>query len=81
MDARVDAGEERDAAVEATLTELGDPDRLADGYAGPPGLPDRAGAVHALAPAELTLLSTRAAARGRASWWSSRCSTARRSAR
>jgi hypothetical protein len=34
VDARVDAGEERDAAVTATLTELGDPDKLADGYAG-----------------------------------------------
>jgi len=37
VDARVDAGEERDAAVTATLTELGDPDRLADGYAGRQG--------------------------------------------
>jgi hypothetical protein len=37
VDARVDAGQERDAAVEATLTELGDPDRLADSYAGRPG--------------------------------------------
>jgi hypothetical protein len=33
IDARVEAGEPRDAAVEATLLELGDPDRLADGYA------------------------------------------------
>lgn len=33
VDARVDAGEPRDAAVEATLLELGDPDRLADRYA------------------------------------------------
>jgi len=37
VDARVDAGEERDTAVTATLTELGDPDKLADGYAGRPG--------------------------------------------
>ena len=37
VDARVDAGEEHDAAVTATLTELGDPDRLADSYAGRPG--------------------------------------------
>jgi len=37
VDARVDAGQERDAAVTATLTELGDPDRLADGYAGRQG--------------------------------------------
>ncbi|MEU4237703.1 permease prefix domain 1-containing protein [Actinoplanes sp. NPDC026619] len=34
VDARVEAGEERDAAVETTLTELGDPDKLADQYAG-----------------------------------------------
>ena len=34
VDARVDTGEERDTAVTATLTELGDPDKLADGYAG-----------------------------------------------
>jgi hypothetical protein len=34
VDARVEAGEEHDAAVEGTLTELGDPDRLADQYAG-----------------------------------------------
>ncbi|MEV6843651.1 permease prefix domain 1-containing protein [Actinoplanes sp. NPDC051411] len=34
VDARVDGGEPRDAAVEATLLELGDPDRLADSYAG-----------------------------------------------
>jgi hypothetical protein len=37
VDARVEAGAERDAAVEATLTELGDPDRLADSYAGRSG--------------------------------------------
>ena len=37
VDARVDAGEERDAAVTATLTELGDPDKLADSYAGRTG--------------------------------------------
>ncbi|WP_030436940.1 permease prefix domain 1-containing protein, partial [Actinoplanes subtropicus] len=37
VDARVDAGEDRDAAVTATLTELGDPDKLADGYAGRSG--------------------------------------------
>jgi hypothetical protein len=36
VDARVEAGESRDAAVEAALTELGDPDRLADSYAGRP---------------------------------------------
>jgi uncharacterized membrane protein len=34
VDARVDGGEPRDAAVEAALLELGDPDRLADSYAG-----------------------------------------------
>ena len=34
VDARVEAGEERTAAVETTLTELGDPDKLADQYAG-----------------------------------------------
>jgi hypothetical protein len=34
VDARVEAGAERQAAVETTLTELGDPDRLADSYAG-----------------------------------------------
>jgi len=33
VDARVEAGEAREAAVEATLTELGDPDKLADSYA------------------------------------------------
>ncbi|MEV6306352.1 permease prefix domain 1-containing protein [Actinoplanes sp. NPDC051861] len=33
VDARIDSGEERDAAITATLMELGDPDRLADGYA------------------------------------------------
>jgi hypothetical protein len=33
VDARVDAGEERDAAVQSALLELGDPDRLADRYA------------------------------------------------
>jgi hypothetical protein len=37
VDARVDAGEERAAAVEATLNDLGDPDRLADSYAGRTG--------------------------------------------
>ncbi|WP_430784736.1 permease prefix domain 1-containing protein [Actinoplanes sp. G11-F43] len=36
VDARVDGGQERAAAVEGTLLELGDPDRLADGYAGRP---------------------------------------------
>jgi hypothetical protein len=34
VDARVDGGEPRDAAVEAALLGLGDPDRLADSYAG-----------------------------------------------
>ncbi|GAA0577766.1 hypothetical protein GCM10010172_73230 [Paractinoplanes ferrugineus] len=34
VDARVDSGEERDAAIETTLVELGDPGRLADRYAG-----------------------------------------------
>jgi hypothetical protein len=34
VDARVDSGEERDAAIETTLTELGDPGKLADRYAG-----------------------------------------------
>ena len=34
VEARVGGGEERDAAVEAALLELGDPDRLADNYAG-----------------------------------------------
>jgi hypothetical protein len=33
VDARVDAGEPRAAAVESALLELGDPDRLADRYA------------------------------------------------
>jgi hypothetical protein len=36
VDARVEAGEERDTAVEQTLLELGDPDKLADQYAGRP---------------------------------------------
>jgi hypothetical protein len=36
VDARVDAGEPHDAAVESTLLELGDPDRLADRYADRP---------------------------------------------
>ncbi|MEU4428005.1 permease prefix domain 1-containing protein [Actinoplanes sp. NPDC024001] len=36
IDARVDGGEPRDTAITATLTELGDPDRLADGYADRP---------------------------------------------
>lgn len=36
VDARVDAGEEHDAAVESALLELGDPDRLADSYADRP---------------------------------------------
>ncbi|WP_250007700.1 permease prefix domain 1-containing protein [Actinoplanes sp. M2I2] len=34
VDARVEAGESREAAIERALTELGDPDRLADSYAG-----------------------------------------------
>ncbi|MFI5932060.1 permease prefix domain 1-containing protein [Actinoplanes sp. NPDC051494] len=34
VDARVEAGAAHDAAVEQTLLELGDPDRLADRYAG-----------------------------------------------
>ncbi|TQS42139.1 permease prefix domain 1-containing protein [Cryptosporangium phraense] len=34
VDARVDGGEPPDAALEATLLELGDPEHLADGYAG-----------------------------------------------
>ncbi|MCO8276559.1 permease prefix domain 1-containing protein [Actinoplanes sp. TRM 88003] len=34
VDARVEAGESREAAIETTLLELGDPDRLADSYAG-----------------------------------------------
>ncbi|MEU8812957.1 permease prefix domain 1-containing protein [Actinoplanes sp. NPDC048796] len=33
VDARVESGEPRDAAVESTLLELGDPDKLADSYA------------------------------------------------
>ncbi|GLW27312.1 permease prefix domain 1-containing protein [Actinoplanes regularis] len=36
VDARVDSGETREAAVESALTELGDPERLADRYAGRP---------------------------------------------
>ena len=36
VDARVEAGASRDAAVETTLLELGDPDRLADRYADRP---------------------------------------------
>ncbi|GID33366.1 permease prefix domain 1-containing protein [Paractinoplanes brasiliensis] len=36
VDARVEAGEPRDTAIEQTLLELGDPDRLADSYAGRP---------------------------------------------
>ncbi len=36
VDARIEAGEERDAAIERTLTDLGDPDKLADSYAGRP---------------------------------------------
>ncbi|MEV7630026.1 permease prefix domain 1-containing protein [Actinoplanes sp. NPDC089786] len=36
VEARVEAGETADAATEATLRELGDPDRLADGYADRP---------------------------------------------
>jgi hypothetical protein len=36
IDARVEAGATREAAVETTLTELGDPDKLADQYAGRP---------------------------------------------
>jgi hypothetical protein len=36
VDARVDAGESREAAVEAALTDLGDPDKLADRYADRP---------------------------------------------
>ncbi|GAA4600356.1 hypothetical protein BJY16_003482 [Actinoplanes octamycinicus] len=37
VEARMDAGQSREAAVESALTELGDPDRLADRYAGRPG--------------------------------------------
>ncbi|MDI6103440.1 permease prefix domain 1-containing protein [Actinoplanes sp. NEAU-A12] len=36
VDARVGSGEAPDTAVEQALLELGDPDRLADGYAGRP---------------------------------------------
>jgi hypothetical protein len=36
VDARVEAGKSREAAVESTLLELGDPDRLADQYANRP---------------------------------------------
>lgn len=36
VDARVEAGEERDAAIDATLRELGDPRRLADQYSDRP---------------------------------------------
>ncbi|MBG0564292.1 permease prefix domain 1-containing protein [Actinoplanes aureus] len=36
VEARVDGGSTRDAAIEQTLVELGDPDRLADGYADRP---------------------------------------------
>lgn len=36
VDARVEAGEPEPAATEATLLELGDPDKLADGYADRP---------------------------------------------
>ncbi|MFC3741283.1 permease prefix domain 1-containing protein [Paractinoplanes deccanensis] len=36
VDARVEAGEPRDAAVERALLELGDPDKLADSYADRP---------------------------------------------
>ncbi|WP_328468061.1 permease prefix domain 1-containing protein [Actinoplanes sp. NBC_00393] len=36
VDARVDGGLTRDTAIEQTLTELGDPDRLADGYSDRP---------------------------------------------
>ena len=36
VEARVDAGASREAAVEGALTELGDPDRLADRYADRP---------------------------------------------
>ena len=36
VDARIEAGEDRDEAVEHTLLELGDPDRLADSYANRP---------------------------------------------
>ncbi|GAA3394303.1 permease prefix domain 1-containing protein [Cryptosporangium minutisporangium] len=36
VDARIEAGEEREAAIDATLRELGDPRRLADRYADRP---------------------------------------------
>ncbi|MBU2666853.1 hypothetical protein KOI35_25405 [Actinoplanes bogorensis] len=36
VEARLEAGESREAAIERTLLELGDPDRLADSYAGRP---------------------------------------------
>ncbi|MBM2623677.1 hypothetical protein JIG36_50135 [Actinoplanes sp. LDG1-06] len=36
VDARIEAGEAREAAIERTLLELGDPDRLADSYADRP---------------------------------------------
>jgi len=36
VDARLEAGEDRDAAIDATLRELGDPRRLADQYADRP---------------------------------------------
>lgn len=36
VEARVEAGEAHEEAVEKTLTDLGDPDRLADSYAGRP---------------------------------------------
>jgi hypothetical protein len=36
VDAQVEAGKSREAAVESTLLELGDPDRLADQYANRP---------------------------------------------
>ncbi|BCY06848.1 permease prefix domain 1-containing protein [Actinoplanes sp. L3-i22] len=36
VDARIEAGETPEAAVETTLTELGDPEKLADQYAGRP---------------------------------------------
>ena len=38
VEARIEAGEPREAAVEATLLELGDPDRLADSYADRPNV-------------------------------------------
>ncbi|MEV6349243.1 permease prefix domain 1-containing protein [Actinoplanes sp. NPDC051851] len=36
VDARIESGEAPEAALESTLTELGDPARLADGYVGRP---------------------------------------------